>query len=87
MLKQPTLHNENDANPRPEKKQKMFSNADHDSRNFVMGIVKEGGHAGICEASQDWLDFCGLKRTEVLGKEPKDLLQGPLTSRTHPTDA
>ena len=30
-----------------------------------------------------WLDFCGLSREESFGRQPKDLIQGALTSKEH----
>jgi hypothetical protein len=78
-----SLQHESDASSRSHKRQKLLSNINDDFRTFVVGIGQEGQRAGICDASQAWLDFCGLKKAEVLWKQPKELLQGPLTSPNH----
>ena len=53
------------------------------SRSFTMPISKYGECAGICDVTQPWLSLCGYTKNEVLGREPKDFLQGELTSAAH----
>ena len=39
--------------------------------------------SGVCLASRPWLDFCGFGECDVAWRQPRDLLQGPLTTQAH----
>merc|ERR1719473_759135 len=37
--------------------------------------------SGICLATTPWLEFCGLTEADVAFRDPKDIIQGPLTQK------
>lgn len=48
---------------------------DGEAKSFLMPVIPPGVEgSGICLASRPWLSFCGFSESEVIWKQPKDLL-------------
>jgi hypothetical protein len=54
-----------------------------DKKFLMRAIPVRAGMSGIFMASKSWLAYCGFGESDVYGKDPKGLLQGPLTTAEH----
>merc|ERR1740138_238964 len=56
------------------------------AKEFLMDIPDQNTPGkGMCMATKSWLSQCGFGLSDVVGKTPKELIQGPLTSPSHCT--